>query len=156
MERPFREFLWSADSTLKETKMKILKGSRFVTYIVVVNFLCGILTGFVILPICKEQEYQFPLFFFRKYLKSVHYIWDFWYLLTFPITSFTIVNLANIVVYYMCHTKWQIVMYLDVIQHLNDGYENEDDDTLFHDFEYQKVFQGRFRCVLVRYKEILR
>lgn len=141
---------WSLDSTTFETNTQIKQQSKILNVVITLNSLFGILTGLILIPTGKEQEFHFYLYFSREYL-FCHYFFDIIYFLGFPIVSYTIVSVANILAYYTCHTIFQINLALDVIKYMSEEYKDIKDDILLQNVEYQEIIKKRLIFIIVRH-----
>ncbi|KAJ3659729.1 hypothetical protein Zmor_011403 [Zophobas morio] len=156
LDKEFWSMLWSIDTATIKTKRKIQTDFKYITATVVVNTLLGVGAGFMLIPTRTEQMYQLALVLFRNYFPTYHYILDFFYFLLFPITSYMIINVANMIAYYVYLGKSQIHLGLDVISHMSVDYNDYDEDTLLHSAEYQRVIKRRMAFIVIRHNELLR
>jgi hypothetical protein len=156
LENTIYSCFWSPSSTTKQAKESIRKNCKYVTYMVILNTSLGILAGIVIFPIGKMADHQFAMVFFRRYLPSFRYLLDIIYFLSFIVTGHTIVNWANMIAYYCCHSKCQMTLGIEVAKYLCAKYEDQDDDSLFYSKEYQQVIKERIRFIIFRHIELLR
>jgi hypothetical protein len=156
LENTIRSSFWSPSSTTKQAKETIMRHCKYVTYMVILNTSLGILAGIVLIPIGDAVDYQFAMFFFRTYLPKFHYLLDIIYFLSFIVTGHIIVNWANMIAYYCCHSKCQLILGIDLVKYLCVKYEDQDDDSLFYSAEYQQIIKERLRFIIVRHIELLR
>jgi hypothetical protein len=156
LENTMRSCCWSPSSTTKQTKESIMRNSKYVTYMVILNTSLGILAGIVLIPIGNAVDHQFPMFFFRTYLPNFHYLLDIIYFLSFILSGHTTVNWANMIAYYCFQSKCQLTLGIDLVKYLCVKYEDQDDDSLFYSAEYQEIIKQRLRFIIVRHIELLR
>jgi hypothetical protein len=120
-----------------------MRNSKYVTCVVILNTSLGVVTGIVLFPIGKAVDHQFAMFFFRTYLPNLHYLLDIIYFLSFIVIGHTMVNWANMIAYYCCHSKCQMTLGIEVVKHLCGKYEDQDDNSLFYSTEYQQIIKER-------------
>ena len=147
---------WTVNATTRQTGRKILKECTYATYVVVFNSALGVFAGFVLYPVGVEQEYHFPIYFFRKCTPDFHYVFEFLYFLTFPVSAYLMCNLVNFVTYYTHHVVTQIRLGKDTIDTVCSGYEDRDDDELYNSEEYQSTIRQRLRFLIIRQSDFLR
>jgi hypothetical protein len=133
-----------------------MRNSKYVTNMVIFNIFLGILAGILLIPIGNAVDHQFAMFFFRTYLPNFHYLLDIIYCLSLIVTGHTIVNWANVIAYYCCHSKCQLTLGIEVVKYLCVNYEDQDDDSLIFSTEYQQIIKERLRFIIVRHVELLR
>ena len=148
--------LWSVDCTSKATEQDTLKLFKYATYVAKLNCFLAVITGFVMIPIGKEREYDFALFLFQNYFTSFHYIFDLGYVLSFPVLSYLLVTVANFFAYYTCHAKSQMHLLSDVVSHMTDEFIDYEDATLFYNEEYQEIVRQREIFIVKRHIQLRR
>jgi hypothetical protein len=146
-------FIWSIDSTTKETEKKIKNESKIVT---VVHFLLSFISSIILLPSENEKDYHFTIYLFRQYFKNYTSVLEIFFFETFPVVCYTFVYLSHVTLYAISHTKFQMYMLLDCINYLTAEYEDEDDVSLLKSDEYQKVIKERLRFFVIRHIELKR
>jgi hypothetical protein len=63
-------FIWSIDSTTKETEKKIKNESKIVT---VVHFLHSFVSSIILLPSENEKDYHFTIYLFSTIFQKLHH-----------------------------------------------------------------------------------
>ncbi|KAJ3616256.1 hypothetical protein MTP99_004853 [Tenebrio molitor] len=146
-------FIWSIDSTTKETEKKIKNESKIVT---VVHLLLSFVSSIILLPSENEKDYHFTIYLFRQYFKNYTFVLEKFFFATFPVVCYTFVYISHVTPYAISHTKFQMYMLLDCINYLTAEYEDEDDVSLLKSDEYQKVIKERLRFFVIRHIELKR
>ena len=148
--------LWSIDTTTTRTKQKTLKEFKYVTFVVIVNSVLGVVAGFLLIPIGKEQEYDFAIFFFRNYMPSSRYVLELMHFLRFPVISYMMVTSASILAYYTCHVKSQLYLLADVISYITNDFVGFLDYDLIRNRQYQEIVRRREKFLIERHVDLLR
>ncbi|CAH1382830.1 unnamed protein product [Tenebrio molitor] len=136
LDNTIRSCFWSPSSTTNQVKESIMRYSKYVTYMIILNTFLGILAGIVLFPIGRAVDHQFAMFFFRTYLPNFHYLLDIIYCLSFIVTGHT--YHSELGKYDCLLLLPQLTLCAEAIKYLCVKYEDQDDGSLFYSKEYQQ------------------
>lgn len=148
---------WSLDTTNEVIRQKIEKQVKLFTAYAILNFLISLIGGLTFIQnLSRDNELFFALRFFEEFVPSHSQLLSFLYKLHLPLLGYIMIVHSYHVIYYTQHQNFQLYMFQPFIENIPKEDEADEEESLFHNVNYQKKVQKRLIFCVERSRELIR